>query len=57
MTIKVDKKKCMGCGACVGICSEVFKMGKDGKAEVKTQKKLPCVEEAINSCPMNAISE
>ena len=55
--VKVDKNKCIGCGACVGTCPEVFKMGENGKAKVKAQKDLPCVEEAIDSCPVDAISK
>ncbi len=54
--IKVDKEKCIGCGLCASLCEEVFEL-KDGKAFVKAQKKLPCVKEAIESCPVNAISE
>jgi len=57
MVIKVDKEKCVGCGLCASICSEVFVLGKDGKATVKAQKKIPCVKEAIESCPVNAISQ
>jgi len=55
--VKVNKKKCIGCGTCPGICPEVFEMGEDGKAKVKAQKNLPCVEEAIDSCPVDAISK
>ncbi|VVB84108.1 Ferredoxin [uncultured archaeon] len=55
--IKVNKEKCIGCGLCATICKEVFAMGKDGKAFVKAQKKIPCVTEAIESCPVTAISE
>lgn len=55
--IKVDKKKCIGCGLCAEICPEVFEMGEDGKSRVKKQRKLPCVKEAVDSCPVNAISE
>ncbi len=55
--IKVNKKKCIGCGACASICPEVFEMGDDGKAHVKNQKNLPCVKEAIESCPVKAISK
>jgi len=57
MVIKVDKEKCVGCGLCASICGEVFVIGKDGKAMVKAQKKIPCVKEAIDSCPVSAISE
>ncbi|HTY44054.1 MAG TPA: ferredoxin [Patescibacteria group bacterium] len=54
--VKVDKEKCIGCGLCSSLCPEVFEMQKDGKAGVKAQKKLPCVKDAIESCPVNAIS-
>ena len=54
--VKVDKGKCIGCGLCAQTCSEVFKMGTDGKSEVKAQKNLPCVKEAIDACPVDAIS-
>ena len=57
MTIKINKKTCIGCGLCPSICGEVFEMDSDGKAKVKAQKKLPCVKEAINSCPVNSISQ
>jgi ferredoxin len=55
--VKVDKNKCIGCGLCTSICPAVFKMDDDNKAEVIAQKKLPCVKEAIESCPVEAISE
>ena len=54
--IKINKDKCISCGLCTTICKEVFALGKDGKAIVKAQKDLPCVKEAINSCPVEAIS-
>jgi ferredoxin len=55
MVIKINSE-CIGCGSCASICPEVFEM--DGaKAKVKAQKKLPCVKEAIESCPVDAISD
>ncbi|MFH1586021.1 MAG: ferredoxin [archaeon] len=54
--VKVDKNKCIGCGTCSSVCPEVFEMGDDGKANVKAQKNVPCVKEAIDSCPVDAIS-
>ena len=54
--VKVNKTTCIGCGSCASICSEVFEMNDDSKAVVKAQKKIPCVKEAIDSCPVNAIS-
>lgn len=55
MVIKINDA-CIGCGTCASICSEVFEM--DGsKARVKAQKDIPCVDESIESCPVNAISK
>ncbi len=53
--VSVDKEKCIGCGLCVSTCGEVFEMSDDTKAKVKAQKNLPCVKEAIESCPVDAI--
>ena len=53
--VKVDKEKCLGCGACVNVCSKGFEIGSDGKAEVKDAK-AECVKEAADACPVNAIS-
>ena len=52
--VKVDEDACIGCGTCEAICSEVFKM-KDGKAKVISKKNTPCVKEAIDACPVDAI--
>jgi len=57
MKIKVDAEKCIGCGLCWTICPQVFASGKDGKSFVKAQKDIPCVKEALESCPVSAISE
>jgi len=57
MKIKVDKEKCIGCGLCASICEQVFALDKEGKAFPKIQKNIPCVKEAIESCPVSAISE
>ncbi len=51
--VKVDKEKCIGCGACVATCPEGFEM-KDGKAKAK--KAVPCSSEAQAGCPVGAIS-
>lgn len=55
--VKVDKTKCIGCGACVSICPDVFELGSDGKSDVKkNNSKIPCVKQAKDSCPASAIS-
>jgi len=54
---KINKTKCIGCGLCASICPEVFEIDENSKAKIKKQKNIPCVKEAINSCPVNAITE
>ena len=57
--VKVDKKLCIGCGACVAICPKVFEMGEDKKSHIKkdADKDSDCIDEAIDSCPVGAISK
>jgi len=54
MKVKVNKEKCIGCGACESICPKVFKM-KDGKAVAKSETNEKCAKEAADSCPVQAI--
>lgn len=57
-TLVIDEELCIGCGTCVEICPEVFELGDNEKAYVKNQEgceRCNC-EEAINSCPVSAIS-
>ena len=56
MKIKIDKKKCIGCGLCASLCPDVFEM-KDGKAHAKNPSATnPCVKEAAANCPVQAIN-
>ncbi len=51
--VKIDVKKCIGCGACVGVCPEGFEL-KDNKAHLKNAK-ASCIAEAAAICPVQAI--
>ncbi len=56
--VTVDKDLCIGCGACTGICSNIFAIGDDGKAEViaeVTDADQESVQAAADSCPVQAI--
>jgi len=54
--IKVDREKCIGCGACVSICPSGFEMFEGKAREKKSEvKKLGCEKEAEESCPVQAI--
>lgn len=55
---KVDQDTCIGCGACVAICPDVFELGDDGKSYVKNPgacDKCDC-QAAADSCPVSAIT-
>ena len=62
--IKVDQEKCIGCGACTAIASEVFSFNDDGLAEANEEKNIldnmeeevknDCID-ALEGCPVNAI--
>ncbi|MBD3355466.1 ferredoxin [Candidatus Woesearchaeota archaeon] len=54
--VKVDKEKCIGCGACTAVCGDVFEI-KDTKAfakEPETDKE--CAKEGADACPVDAIT-
>ncbi|MEN8209023.1 MAG: ferredoxin [Candidatus Fermentibacteria bacterium] len=59
MHFTVDKELCIGCGACMGLCSEVFEV-LDGKSEVIADpvpdEYQECALSAEDSCPAGAIS-
>jgi ferredoxin len=61
MEVKIDKELCTGCGLCEETCPDIFKLNEDEDiAEViKTdydENDEECIEEAIESCPTEAIS-
>lgn len=61
MKVKVAKEKCIGCGMCVGINSDVFEFDDDGLAKANNEnindENKEQVEDAVNSCPVGAIEE
>ena len=53
-------ENCIGCGACTGICPEVFDLNADGLAENILGDEVPAdledgAKEAAESCPVEAI--
>lgn len=57
MAILIDKELCIGCGTCVALCPESFKMNEtEGKAEVIDQTASEGAHNAAESCPTQAIN-
>ncbi len=54
----VDQDLCVGCGLCTQVCSDVFEMTADGKADVMSDANLEadCIQDAVDQCPVSAIS-
>ena len=54
--ITVDQEACIGCGACVSICPDVFEMDSNAKSRAKVaESDAPCVQQAADTCPVDAI--
>lgn len=55
----VDQDTCIGCGLCVQICPEVFRMEDDkaiAYAATVPETVMEKVEDAANQCPVAAIT-
>ncbi len=56
MVYRINKEKCVGCGACLGICSGATELEQDNKAKIIDQEKLAeCGGESV--CPLGAIEK
>lgn len=55
MTVIINQDMCIGCGTCESLCSDVFKVNQQGKAEVISQNNLACAKNAAENCPAQAI--
>ncbi len=72
MTYEVqhDRENCIGCGTCVEVCPEFWKMDEDGKSQLLNAKKIvdkpgwehntfnngyDCNKDAESQCPVSVI--
>ena len=52
----VDQELCIGCGACVDLCPEVFELQNEKSIVIGPDKCDTCdCAEAVTSCPVDAI--
>lgn len=52
----VSEDLCIGCGTCESLCPNVFHV-ENGKSKVVAEECGDCnCQEAVDSCPVNAIS-
>ena len=58
MAIEINEE-CIGCETCVELCPEVFQMDDETEKAIviAPDSNAECVEEAIDSCPVEAISK
>jgi ferredoxin len=60
MKVVVDGDLCEANEVCVGLCSEVFRLGEDGRATVLLdpipENLRADVEKAVSFCPRQALS-
>jgi Fe-S-cluster-containing hydrogenase component 2 len=53
---KVDKKVCIGCGSCSGVCPvDAISFDENGKSQIDQKKCIHCGS-CESVCPTNAIS-
>lgn len=58
MAVKIDQEACIGCGVCEGMYPDLFEIGPDGKAKVKSVDSYDegLASDVASQCPVNAIS-
>ena len=54
--INVNKELCIGCGSCVALCPETFELDSEGKSVVTSQDDIECAKQAVDVCPVQAIT-
>lgn len=61
MKFKVDQDKCLRCGMCTGIATDLFEFDDEGNIKVNNEQineeNIEEAKEAKKSCPVGAISE
>lgn len=68
VSVVIDQDACIACGVCSALCSEVFEKDENGISQITEEYReeevykgeipedIECVKEAVDSCPVDAIS-
>ncbi len=61
MEVRIDEELCTGCGLCEETCPDIFKVDEDKDVAVVIKTDYDdydeeCIQEAVESCPSEAIS-
>ncbi|PIT88808.1 MAG: ferredoxin [Candidatus Magasanikbacteria bacterium CG10_big_fil_rev_8_21_14_0_10_36_32] len=58
MALQVDKEKCLGCGSCIAIAPNTFKLSDESKAEIINPEgdSQEIIKQASEACPTEAIT-
>ncbi len=54
--ITVNEELCIGCGSCAVRCPDTFDINDEGKSIVISQENIECAKQAVEDCPVQAIS-
>jgi ferredoxin len=57
MKATVDQNICIGCGLCAGTAPDSFQINDEGKAEFYAEIDDKLIQQAIDDCPVSAISK
>lgn len=57
MSIKIDERRCVGCGACVEVCpGNLLKISEKNKSFIKHERDCWGCTSCVKACPKQAIS-
>ncbi len=57
MKVTINRDECIGCGACVSMCPDVFSLDEENKAVVSNVEGSNCDLKAVaESCPVGVIN-
>ena len=55
ISVKVDQKKCTGCGNCASVCNNFTIVNNKAQVKDSKPKEIGCNKKAKEECPVNAI--